>query len=194
MRINNYTYPHSSFLAMEKDMSIICDLIIKNTRLQKLLYYTSKDAMNRPNLTEEQLSELFEKNIKTVPKIYVDEDVRCYVIISFDNFTPNTKNPEFRDNTLTFDIVCHYDQWDLGNLQLRPYRVAAEIDSMLKDKRLTGIGEVEFMTAGQIILSDEYAGLTLMYRTIHIGEDEKPMLRPEDQEQMVIDFNEMFNQ
>jgi hypothetical protein len=34
-----------------------------------------------------------------------------YVIISFDNFTTNVENPEFRDNIITFDIICHYDQW-----------------------------------------------------------------------------------
>jgi hypothetical protein len=56
-------------------------------------------------------------------------------------------NPEFRDNTITFDIVCHFDQWSLGNFALIPYKIAAEIDSMLNRKRLTGIGQIEFLGA-----------------------------------------------
>jgi hypothetical protein len=48
------------------------------------------------------------KNIKIVPKLYVDSSVLSYIIISFDNFTQST-NPEFRDSIIEFDIICHFD-------------------------------------------------------------------------------------
>jgi len=54
---------------------------------------------------------LFGKNIKIVPKLYVDGSVLNYIIVNFDNFTPNGNNPEFRDNIVEFDIICHFDQW-----------------------------------------------------------------------------------
>jgi hypothetical protein len=38
---------------MEKDMGIIINHMMKNPRLKRLLYYTSKDALNKPNLTED---------------------------------------------------------------------------------------------------------------------------------------------
>jgi len=56
-------------------------------------------------------------------------------------------NPAYRDNIISFDIVCHFDQWNLGNFALRPYKIAAEIDSMFNNKRLTGIGKIEFLGA-----------------------------------------------
>jgi hypothetical protein len=34
---------------------------------------------------------------------------------------------------------------------------------MLNDKYLTGIGKLQFLGANQMILTDEYAGLCLMY-------------------------------
>ena len=71
MKIDGYKPPKSSFLSVEKDMEIIIDKISKNKRIQRLLYYTTPDALNRPNLTEEQAMELFGKNIKNVPKLYV---------------------------------------------------------------------------------------------------------------------------
>ena len=37
MRINNYQIPKSSFLSVEKDLSIITDWMLKNKRLKKLL-------------------------------------------------------------------------------------------------------------------------------------------------------------
>jgi hypothetical protein len=94
---------------MEKDLDIIINYFMKNERLKRLLYYTTKDALDRPAITEEQSIELFGKNIKTVPKLYIDGSVLCYIIISFDNFTPNGENPEFRDNIISFDIICHFD-------------------------------------------------------------------------------------
>lgn len=174
MRIDGYHIPKSSFLSMEKDTGIIINEILKNNRLKKLLYYTTSDAMERPNLTEDESLSLLGTNIKIVPKLYVDGSVLNYVLINFDNFTPS-KNPEFRDNTIQFDIICHFDQWNLKDYALRPYKIAGEIDSMFNLKKLTGIGYLEFMGATQIVLTDEFAGLCLMYRTVHGGEDEKYM-------------------
>jgi hypothetical protein len=48
-----------------------------------------------------------------VPKLIVDGTVLNYIIINFDNFTANSTNPEYRDNVIEFDIVCHFDQWHL---------------------------------------------------------------------------------
>ena len=174
MRIDGYHIPKSSFLSMEKDTGIIVNEILKNNRLKKLLYYTTSDAMEKPNLTEDESLSLLGTNIKIVPKLYVDSSVLNYVLINFDNFTPS-ENPEFRDNTVQFDIVCHFDQWNLRDYALRPYKIAGEIDSMFNLKKLTGIGYLEFMGATQIVLTDEFAGLCLMYRTVHGGEDEKYM-------------------
>jgi hypothetical protein len=89
---------------------------------------------------------LIKNNIKIVPKLYVDGTVLNYIVISFDNFSPSS-NPEFRNNVIEFDIICHFDQWQLEDFALRPYKIAAEIDSMLNGKHLTGIGNVEFMSA-----------------------------------------------
>ena len=72
MKIENYTFPKSSFLSVEKDLGIITDLFLKNKRLKKLLYYTTKNALDMDNLTDEQTYELFGKNIKIVPKLYID--------------------------------------------------------------------------------------------------------------------------
>ena len=194
MKIESYTYPKSSFLSLEKDMEIITSTMMKNDRLKKLLYYNTKDCLDRPKLTQQQEIEMFGKNIKLVPKLYVDGSVENYIIVSFDNFTKNATNPEFRDNIIEFDIICHFDQWQLKDFQLRPYRIAAELDSVFDKKHLSGIGELEFLGANQMVLTDEYAGLCLMYAAIHGEEDKKFMPNPADEEQFIQDFNEMFNQ
>ena len=193
MKIQSYTYPKSSFLSVEKDMNIIVDRIMKNDRLKKMLYYTTRDCLDRPKLTEDETLDLFGKQIKLVPKLYVDGSVLNYIIITFNNFAPNENNPEFRDNIIEFDIVCHFDQWHLKDFELRPYKIAAELDSMFNDQRLTGIGKVDFVGANRLILNDEYAGLCVMYQAIHGEEDKKKMPNPADEEAFRANFDAMFN-
>ena len=180
MIIDKNPMPKSSFLSVEKDMHLISNMLLKNNRLKKMLYYTTPDCLNKHDLTEDQSIEMFGKNIKMVPKLYVDNSVLNYIIISFDNFIPNMSNPEFRDNIIEFDIICHFDQWQMHDFKLRPYRIAAEIDSMFDGKHLTGIGELEFVGCSQVMLTDEYGGLCLMYAAIHGEEDKKPMTSPEE--------------
>ena len=177
---------------MEKDMGIIVDHIMKNSRLKRLLHYTTKDALLRPNLTEDQSLELMGKNIKIVPKLYVDGSVLNYIIISFDNFT-QSRNPEFRDSIIEFDIICHFDQWQLQDFQLRPYKIAGELDSMFNNAKLTGIGELKFLGASQMILTDEYAGLCLLYTATRGGEDQKNMPNPMEEERFLEDFENYIN-
>lgn len=192
MKIESYKFPQSSFLSMEKDISIIVDYFLKNERLKKLLFYTSPDCLDKPNISDEETFEMFGKNIKIVPKLYVDGSVLNYVIITFDNFT-QSGNPEFRDNIVEFDIICHFDQWTLKNTQLRPYKIAAEIDSMFNGRELTGIGKLDFLGANQIILTDEFAGLCLMYRAVHGGEDKKNAENPKEQENINLNYDQIFN-
>jgi hypothetical protein len=81
---------------------------------------------------------------------------------------------------IIFDIICHIDQWNLGDFKLRPYKIAAELDTLFNDKHLSGIGTLQFLGANQAPISDEFAGVALMYVAIHGEEDKKNMLNPQD--------------
>ena len=193
MKIDKNPMPKSSFLSMEKDMHLITNMMLRNPRLKKLLYHTTPRCLDMPALTEDQTYDLIGKNIKLIPKLKVDNSVLNYIIVSFDNFTPNASNPEFRDNIIEFDIICHFDQWHMKDFELRPYKIAAELDSMFNDQRLTGIGKLEFLGANQMILTDEYAGLCVMYQAIHGEEDKKNMPNPADEEEFKANFDAIFN-
>ena len=194
MKIETYQFPKSSFLSIEKDLSIITNMMLKNERLKRLLYYTTPDALDKNNITSEQTYGLFGNNIRIVPKLAIDKTVENYIIIGFDGFTPNATNPEFRDHVIFFDIVCHLDSWHLKDFQLRPYKIAAEIDSMINEKYLAGIGRTQFIAMNQIAVNDEFAGLCLMYEVINGEDDKKNMLNPMDEAKFIEEFNKMFNQ
>jgi hypothetical protein len=48
-----YSYPESSFLSSEKDMGLIVNMMLKNDRLKKMLYYTTKDCLKQASLSED---------------------------------------------------------------------------------------------------------------------------------------------
>ena len=193
MKIVSYEYPKSSFLSIDKDMRLIVDKMFENERLKKLLYYTTKDCLDKPNVTDEQMVEMMGKNIKNVPKLTVDGTVLNYISISFNNFTLNKTNPEFRDNVVEFDIICHFNQWNLTDFALRPYKIAAEIDSMFNNRHLTGIGTLQFIGANQVVLTDEYAGLCLMFAAIHGDEDKINAPTGKEDADLINNFNTIFN-
>lgn len=170
MKVGQNYFPKSSFLSTDKDLSLIVKKIMSNQRLLKMLYYTQKDCLNAEDLTQQQIISMLDKQIKIVPKIEITEDCPIYIIISFNNFSP-TSNPEFRDCLINFDILCHPDHWNMGNFQLRPHKIAGEIDAMIDGKTLTGIGNVKFLSGNNLILNEQLMGLSLVYQTIHGVED-----------------------
>ena len=118
MKIERYKAPKSSFLSVDKDIATIENMFLSNDRLKRLLFRTNKDPMSAENLTEDETIHLLtDFYIRTAPKIKIDGKVLNYIIIQFDNFVP-TSNPEFRDNVISIDIICHYDQWHIANNRL----------------------------------------------------------------------------
>lgn len=172
MKVGQNYFPKSSFLSTDKDLSLIVKKIMENQRLLKMLYYTQKDCLNGKDLTQPQIISMLDKQIKIVPKIEILEDCPIYIVITFDNYAPNNTNPEFRDCTINFDILCHPDHWNMGNFQLRPHKIAGEIDAMINGQYLTGIGKIQFIGASNLVLNDDLMGMSLVYNTIH-GEEDK---------------------
>ena len=192
MRIDGFKQPKSSFLSVEKDTSIIIDSMLKNERLKRILYYTTQDALDKPNITQKETLGLIGKNIKMIPRLVLDKTVLNYVIVSFKNFGLST-NPQFRTNVVEFDIICHFDQWQLNDFALRPYKIAAEIDTMFCNQKLTGIGKLEFLGSKMIGINNEYCGFCIFYEAVHGEEDKKNMPNPKDEERFLEDFQNYIN-
>lgn len=172
MKVNTYEYPKSSLLGMRKDAALIIDRILSNQNVLKLLAYNTRDWEKKPTVTPQMIKEMFEtKQISSVPKIKIDRPEKTYLRLVYGTMVRNSTNPEYRDNTFGIDIICHYDNWDLGDFDLRPYRLAGEIDSLLDKTHLTGIGELEFVSATPYIYDEEFAGVSLTYLAIRGQED-----------------------
>lgn len=177
---------NSSFLSCEKDTeTILRKLFVDNRQysdqLKRLLVINTKDCIdNKENeeykskIKSMSIAKLKEQGyIKLEPKIkfYEHEEVKAYLIISFDTFTPNLTNPEYRDCNLNFDIFCNIDYWDIGNYRLRPFKIAGIIDGLLNKTKLSGIGVLNFIGCNAIVFDENLSGYTLSYRAIHMTDD-----------------------
>lgn len=179
----------SSFLFFEKDLETILKALFVESYphsdgLKRLLVLNTKDCLDnfdsevyKKKLEEASLSRLIkEEYVKINPKIRMPEheEVKSYIIISCDNFTPNSTNSYYRDCTITFDIICHIDYWDIGNYRLRPLKIAGYIDGLLNNAKLSGIGTLNFISMNELILNEDLAGYSLSYRAIHGNDDRIP--------------------
>jgi hypothetical protein len=157
---------------------VLKELLVINT--EDCIDEKSKNAKHYQKFIDELSVKDLRKNgyIKLEPKFTMNEheEVKSYILVSFDNFTPNETNPEYRDCTVTFDVVCHTDYWSLDNFQLRPLKIVGYIDGILNETKLSGIGRFHFMGCSQLILNEELSGYTLMYRAVHDvdGDDKIP--------------------
>ena len=181
----------SSFLSCEKDTeTILRRLFIEsqphNSTLKRLLVVNTKDCLTNLNepvykkkLAEMNLPKLIQEGyIKLAPKIRVpeNEEVKAYLIISFDNFVP-TGNPKYRDCTVHFDIICHTDYWQMDNYQIRPLKIAGFIDGILNDAKLSGIGTLQFVSCNELVLDEVFSGYCLTYLATHGSDD---LIEPEE--------------
>ena len=152
--------------------------------LKRLLLINTPDCLNDmtnqfyiDKIKNTSISDLKEQGyIRLEPKIRMgeNEEVKSYIVISFDNFVVNATNPEFRDCVVMIDIICHTNHWDIRNFKLRPLKIAGYIDGILNGTKLSGIGKFEFMGCNELVLSEELSGYCLMYSAIHGSDDEIP--------------------
>ena len=173
-----------SLYSCEKDAEAIIKKLFVTSRpysdmLKRLLIINTKDCLDDSNknydtiIKNTSVKELDEgKYITLVPKINMKEheEVKSYIILTFDNFTP-TSNPEYMDCTVSFDIICHTDYWDLGDYKLRPVKIAGIIKGLLDDARLSGIGKLQFMSVSQLVLSEDLSGYSILFQATHGNDD-----------------------
>ena len=176
MKANTFEYPKSSFLGLSKDTALLMDKILSNQNVLKLMYYNVPDVLLNPNVpyvgSEEIKEMLIGGQISNVPRIKFDNEKKNYLILTFDSFTPNATNSFYKDHVVEIKILCNFDNWSLTDYEIRPYRIAGELDAMLNGQKLTGIGVLNFMYAEENLYDNVLGGITLKYLAVRGHEDE----------------------
>lgn len=129
----------------------IVSRLMTNQNLVKLLYYTDKDPLSQPDLTEKQLkNEVFEKLIKIVPRVGPKETSHSIISVRFTRGRQNIVNNEFKDVTVSIEVFVPLTQWIIKNSNLRPFAIMGEVQKSLDGKKIDGLGK---MTGGDFDLN-----------------------------------------
>jgi hypothetical protein len=141
--------------------------LMANNDLINLLYYTDKDPLSHPHLTEEQKrQEVYEKLIKVVPRVGPKETATSMVVIRVARGTNNLENTEFRDILIEIEVFVPLTQWIIKNSNLRPFAIMGEVQKSLNGKTINGLGR---MTGGNFelnFLSEEMSCYLQQFRLI----------------------------
>lgn len=191
---------YSSFLSCDKDTEAIIKTLFVDSKpysdiLKRLLVINKPDCLDTTNedykkmIDSKSLGQLIHEGyIRLNPKVGRTEfeNIRSYILITFDSFTPNRINPEFRDCTVNFDIICYMDEWCLDDYKVRPLAIIGYIDGILnsltnKNKltvrstgnniRMSGYGAYKFLGCNLAVLNEDVSMYTLSYRAEHFTED-----------------------
>lgn len=145
----------------------IINRLLANDDLVNLLYYTDKDPLSQPILSDEQKKkEVFEKLIKIVPRIGPKETAHSLVAIRVAGGKKDLQNNEFRNISIIFDVFIPLTQWFLKDDNLRPFKILGEIEKSLNDKTINGLGKMSGGDFDLNFLTEELCCYTQKYEII----------------------------
>lgn len=118
--------------------------LMANQTLVKYLYYTDKDPLNNPDLTEDEIRhKVYQKLIKIVPKLDNEERANSVIALQVVSGNKNPENQEFKDLIIKVEVFVPLSQWTLKSDNLRPFLILGEIQKSLEGKKIDGLGKIE---------------------------------------------------
>lgn len=127
-----------------ENLQKIVKRLMANDNLVNLLYYTDKDPLSQPHLTDQEKKEkVFEKLIKIVPRVGPKETANSIIAIRVVNGSKLSSNTEFRNVKIAVEVFVPLTQWIIKDTNLRPFAILGEIENSLEGKAVNGLGKID---------------------------------------------------
>lgn len=139
-----------------ENLQKIVSRLMANDNLVNLLYYTDKDPLSNPPLSQEQKQkEVFDKLIKIVPRVGPKETATSIIAIRVIKGSLDPTNSEFRNIRVAIETFVPLTQWYIKDSNLRPFAIMGEIEESLSGKSINGLGKMEGGDFDLNFLTDE---------------------------------------
>lgn len=126
-----------------ENLQKIISRLMDNQNLLKYLYYSDKDPLSNPDLTDEQIKkEIFEKIIKVTPRIGSKETAQSLILVRCSQGSRLGANSEFKLINFIVEIYVPNTQWLIKGQNLRPFAIMGEIQKSLDGKLINGLGKL----------------------------------------------------
>lgn len=117
--------------------------LLANDELVKLLYYEQDDPFGQPALSTEQKNvEIFEKLIKTVPRVGTKDTAKSVIVVYVQRAGKLSGNKEFRNVRILVDVIVPLTQWYIRDTNFRPFAILGQVQSSLDEKTINGLGKI----------------------------------------------------
>lgn len=127
-----------------ENLQKIIKRLMANDDLVNLLYYTDKDPLSQPHLTDqEKKDKIFEKLIKIVPRVGPKETAKSVISLRVVSGAKLSSNAEFRGVRISIEVFVPLTQWIIKDTNLRPFAILGEIEKSLEGKTVNGLGKIE---------------------------------------------------
>lgn len=127
-----------------ENLQKIVTRLMANDDLVNLLYYTDKDPLSQPHLTNDQKrKEVFEKLIKIIPRVGPKETAHSIIAIRVISGSKLSSNTEFKSVKIGVEVFVPLTQWIIKDTNLRPFAILGEIQKSLDGKKVNGLGKME---------------------------------------------------
>ena len=117
--------------------------LIANDELVNLLYYEDENPLGQSALsTEVKQKEIFEKLIKTVPRVCTKDTAKSVIVVYVQRANKTPGNKEFKNVRILVDVIVPLTQWYIQDTNLRPFAILGKIQESLDDKTINGLGKI----------------------------------------------------
>ena len=148
---------------VEKGIEGILLRLIQNQNILKCLKYPSSDALNLPNLSEDDIEKLInqEGDVAETRIFFTPFDVetpdseRAELRFFFRAFVPN-QNSVLSSVNIQFEVIVSDRIWRLDNGRQRPITIVSEILKTLNGQDIDGLGKIYFNNPIRVIRYNKY--------------------------------------
>ena len=147
-----------------ENLQKIVSRLLANDDLVKLLYYEDMDPLGQSALsTEEKQKQIFEKLIKTVPRVGTKDTAKSVIVVYVQRASKIAGNKEFKNVRILVDVIVPLTQWYIKSTNLRPFAILGKVQESLDNKTINGLGkmsggdfELNFVTDDVICYQQSY--------------------------------------
>lgn len=137
--------------------------IISNENLVKAITNCTEDFLDQP-LIDDVTSIIYDS---LYPYRYVPQtstSSKVYLTMAFTDY--KKLGTQYKSGKIYFYAFCHKSLVRTSYGCLRYDFIAEELDTMFSEERGYGLGKLEFDSMSDILLNDDYVGISLGYRIV----------------------------
>jgi hypothetical protein len=154
-------------MKMRENLIDIYKVFTTNETLLRLLYYKPVDASDDPlDPTKENILDKADKwdiimdRIVTTPKVDdLDNTEKCRLLF-YPGRRSNTSSYILADQEVVVDVLVNFNY---DNVDLRLSWVCDTVNSLMFDKRITGVGKITYKSGSNVSAPSGYVGYRLTY-------------------------------